>query len=253
MAGLLEGKVAIVTGAAQGIGLACAETFAAAGAKVVVSDLDESAAKAAAEPFGGEGVACDVRDEAAVQQLVAGTVERHGGLHVAVANAGVGFAQPVTAMSLEDWRRVTSVNLDGVFLTLRYAGEHMAGNGGGSLVTIASATATAGSPLLAHYASAKAGAVNLTQTVAQELRGHGVRANAILPGFIETELVKKEKQNFMDMLGLDDFDGLIAQKQGRYGTEGEVAKLALFLASDRSSFCNAGAYLIDGGLTASLL
>lgn len=255
MPGVLDGKVALVTGAGRGIGLAVAQAFVAEGATLVISDLDAGAAQAAAESLGSghEGVGCDVRDEDAVASFVAGAIERHGRIDVAVANAGVGFAQPVVEMSLADWRRTTAVNLDGVFLLLRHAGLAMAAAGSGSLITMASATASGGSPLIAPYAAAKAGAVNLTQTVAIELRAAGVRANAICPGFINTELVTTQKAAFEAGLGLESFDAIIEAKQGRYGTIEEVARLAVFLASDRSSFCNAGAYYIDGGLTASLL
>jgi NAD(P)-dependent dehydrogenase (short-subunit alcohol dehydrogenase family) len=260
MAGKLEGKVAVVTGAAQGIGLAIATRYAAEGATVVLSDLDADRAQAAAEAIGPGATAmgCDVTDEGQVATLIARVVEEHGGLDVAVANAGVAVVAPAVGQSLADWRKVIAVNLDGVFLTLTHAAGAMAASGGGSLVTIASVTAQAGSPLIASYAAAKAGAVNLTKTIAVEMRDHGVRANAICPAFIDTELVKPHKQTFADALGLEamgipDFDAFIAMKQGRYGTEEEVAALATFLASDRSGFCTAGEYNLDGGLRASLL
>lgn len=260
MAGKLEGKVAVVTGAAQGIGLAVARRYVAEGATVVLSDIDGGRAQTAAEGIGAgaTAVACDVTDEGQVAALMATVVDQHGRLDVAVANAGVAVVAPAVGMSLADWRKVTSVNLDGVFLTLTHAAGAMAASGGGALVTIASVTAQAGSPLIASYAAAKAGAVNLTKTIAIEMREHGVRANAICPGFIDTELVKPHKKTFADALGLKtmgipDFDAFIGMKQGRYGTEEEVASLATFLASDRSGFCTAGEYNLDGGLRASLL
>jgi NAD(P)-dependent dehydrogenase (short-subunit alcohol dehydrogenase family) len=260
MAGKLEGKIAVVTGAAQGIGLAVATRYAAEGATVVLSDIDGDAAAAAARALGGSAtaIAADVTDEAQMAALISGVVDAHGGLDVAVANAGIAILGPAVGMSLADWRTVTAVNLDGVFLTLTHAAGAMAASGGGSLVTIASVTAQAGSPLISSYAAAKAGAVNLTKTIAIEMREHGVRANAVCPGFIDTELVKPHKQAFADALGLEamgipDFDAFIAMKQGRYGTEEEVAALATFLASDRAGFCTAGEYNLDGGLRASLL
>jgi NAD(P)-dependent dehydrogenase (short-subunit alcohol dehydrogenase family) len=260
MAGKLEGKIAVVTGAAQGIGLAVATRYAAEGATVVLSDLDGDRAAAAAEAIGGSasGAACDVTAEAQVAALMAGIAEQHGGLDIAVANAGIATVTPLVGQSLADWRKVVSVNLDGVFLTLTHAAGAMAASGGGALVTIASVTAQAGSPLIGSYAAAKAAAVNLTRTIAVEMREHGVRANAICPGFIDTELVKPHKTTFADALGLadlgiPDFDAFIEMKQGRYGTEEEVAALATFLASDRAGFCTAGEYNLDGGLRASLL
>lgn len=260
MAGKLDGKVAVVTGAAQGIGLAIATRYAAEGATVVMSDLDGARASAAAEALGGSAsaIAADVTDENQMAALIAGVVEQHGGLDVAVANAGIALVAPAVGQSLADWRKVMSVNLDGVFLTLTHAAGAMAASGGGSLVTIASVSGQAGSPLIGAYAAAKAGAINLTQTIAVEMRDQGVRGNAICPGFIDTELVKPHKKTFADALGLEamgipDFDAFIAMKQGRYGTEEEVATLATFLASDRSGFCTAGVYNLDGGLRASLL
>ncbi|WP_205696495.1 SDR family NAD(P)-dependent oxidoreductase [Conexibacter sp. SYSU D00693] len=253
MSGRLDGRVAVITGAGKGIGEAIARRFAKEGATVVVSDLDEASAQRVASDVGGTAVACDVREDAQVAALVKTAVEQHGKLDVAVANAGVGIVKPVVESSYEDWRAVTSVNLDGVFSTLRHAGLQMAGNGGGSLVTIASVTGFAGSPLISSYAAAKAGAINLTKTTAVELRDLGVRANAICPGFIDTDLVKDRKSQFEEGLELDDFDAVIEQKQGRYGTPEEVAALAVFLASDRSAFCTGSAFVLDGGLTASLL
>jgi NAD(P)-dependent dehydrogenase (short-subunit alcohol dehydrogenase family) len=254
----LEGRVALVTGAAKGLGRAIATRFAAAGATVVVSDIDAAGAQAAAAELpGGRGhaITCDVRDEDQVRGLVERTVADLGALHVAVANAGVGSPCPLLGMDLAAWREVLSVNLDGVFLTLRYAAPAIIASGGGSIVTLASVTATAGSPLIGHYAAAKAGVVNLTKTAATELRPQNVRVNALLPGFVGTDLVTAARPGFEELLGLPagGFDGLIEQKQGRYGTPEEVAEAALFFASDRSGFCTGSGLVLDGGLDASLL
>ncbi|MBS0448395.1 MAG: SDR family oxidoreductase [Proteobacteria bacterium] len=252
---LLKDKVAIVTGAGRGLGEAVARAYAAEGARVVVSDIDLASAERVAQSLAGaRAVACDVRDPKAVEALVAKTVDAHGRLDVMVPNAGVANLAPLATMSYEQWREVTSVNLDGVFLCLRYAAPVMMGQKSGAIVTMCSVTAQAACALIGHYAAAKAGVMSLTQTAATELRGHGVRVNAILPAFIETDMVTPRKAEFETLLQLPmPFDALIAARQGRYGKPDEVARLAVFLASERSSFCNGGAYVVDGGVRASLL
>ena len=256
MAGLLEGKVAVITGAAKGIGTAIAEAYAGEGATVVVSDIDEGAAKDTASGIqGASSIACDVRSEEQVKNLVDQTVAQHGALHIMVPNAGIGRPVPLLGMDLDEWRAVTSINLDGVFLCIRYAAPAIIAAGGGAIVNICSITAQAGTPLIAHYSAAKAGVMSLTQTAAIELRGQGVRVNAVLPGFIETEMVTSVKGDFERFLGFPEgqFDQVIAMKQGRYGTVNEVARMAVFLASERSSFSNGSPFVLDGGCRASLL
>ncbi|HEU0202189.1 MAG TPA: glucose 1-dehydrogenase [Burkholderiaceae bacterium] len=251
---LLQGKVAIVTGAARGLGEAVARAYAAEGALVIVSDIDGEGARRVAAALPGAGaIACDVRRPQAVEALVAETVQRHGRLDIIVPNAGVANIAPLAQMSYEQWREVTSVNLDGVFLCIRYAAPAMIAQGGGVIVNMCSITAQAACPLIGNYAAAKAGVMSLTQTAAIELRGQNVRVNAILPGFIETEMVKARKRDFETLLGLPDFDQVVAGRQGRYGTADEVAKLAVFLASDRARFSTGSAFVLDGGARASLL
>ncbi len=252
----LEGRVAIVTGAGRGFGAAIATVLGQAGATVVVSDIDEAAAEKVAVTIPrATHLGCDVRDEEQVQALVQDTVSRHGGLHVMVPNAGVGDACPLLQMDLATWRAVTSVNLDGVFLSLRYAAPAIIESGGGTIVTVASVSGTTGSPLIGHYSAAKAGAINLTQTAAAELRPYGVRCNAVLPGFVDTDLVISARPNFEKFMEAPAgaFDALIAQKQGRYGTAEEVAEAVLYLAGERSSFCHGTALILDGGLVSSLI
>lgn len=251
--GQLDGKVAIVTGAGQGIGKAVAEAFAAQGATVVASDLDGDAAASVAAAIGGSAFTADASSEADVQALVQHAVDAHGGLDVMVANAGIAHMAPLVGQNLDEWRKVTSVNLDGVFLATRYGAPAIIARGGGAIVNIASITSQAAAPLIGSYAAAKAGVVSLTQTAAIELRDHGVRVNAICPGFIDTQLVEDRKADF-EALGLPmPFDELIAAKQGRYGTPEEVGKLAVFLAGPRSSFSSGSAYVLDGGARASVL
>ncbi|HEY4006515.1 MAG TPA: SDR family NAD(P)-dependent oxidoreductase [Pseudonocardia sp.] len=251
---VLQGKIAIVTGGAQGLGAAVAAELDSEGALVVVADLNGDAAQATAESLSrGESAVCDVRDDAAVAKLVEDVVSRHGTLDIMVANAGIATITPFTEMDFDTWRSVLAVNLDGVFSTVRYAGRAMAASGGGSIITMASITGFAGSPLIAHYAAAKAGVISLTKTAAVELRGKGVRVNAICPGFIGTEMVLDRKAEFEQALGVDDFGAVIAQAQGRMGEVGDVAPLAAFLASERSRFSNGSTFVVDGGMTASLV
>jgi NAD(P)-dependent dehydrogenase (short-subunit alcohol dehydrogenase family) len=256
MAGLLEGKVAVITGAGKGIGKAIAEAYAAEGATVVISDIDEGLAKETASRISGaSAIACDVRSEEQVKSLIDQTVAQHGGLHILVPNAGIGRPVPLLNMDYDEWRAVTSVNLDGVFLAIRYGAPAIIASGGGAIVNICSITAQAGTPLIANYSAAKAGVMSLTQSAAVELRAQGVRVNAVLPGFVETDMVTAAKPGFEQMLGFAEgqFDQVIAMKQGRYGTVEEVAKMAVFLASDRSSFSNGSPFVLDGGCRASLL
>ncbi|HUS21979.1 MAG TPA: glucose 1-dehydrogenase [Aeromicrobium sp.] len=251
----LQGKTAIVTGSAKGIGFAIAQHLSGAGANVVVSDIDEAGAKSAAAQIPrAVAIASDVRDEEQVKSLVDQAVATFGGLHVMVPNAGIGVVGPIVETDLAAWRAVTSVNLDGVFLCLRYAAPAIIASGGGAIVPVASVTATAGSPLIASYAASKAAVVNLTKTAAVELGQFGVRVNCVLPGFIGTDLVNDRAPEFEAALGLPDggFADFIAQKQGRYGTVDEVAQAVCFLASDESSFCSGSGLALDGGLTASL-
>ncbi|MGV9709809.1 SDR family NAD(P)-dependent oxidoreductase [Gordonia sp. NPDC003424] len=251
----LTGRTAIVTGAAHGIGLEIAHQLCQAGANVVVSDVDEGAAKeAAARMPNATAVACDVRDEDQVKNLIDATVATYGGLHVMIPNAGIAAVAPIVEMDLAAWRSVTSVNLDGVFLAIRYATPAIIASGGGSIVTLGSVTALSGTPLVSSYAATKAAVVNLTKTAATELRAHGVRVNAVLPGFVGTHLVTDQVEAFETALGLPSggFDALIAQKQGRYGTVEEIAKAVLFLAGDESSFCSGSGLVLDGGFDAGL-
>lgn len=250
----LAGKVAVVTGAARGIGLEIARTYAAHGANVVLSDLDHrTAADAARDLPEASAQPCDVRDEDSVAGLIDHVLNLHRQVDIVVANAGIATVSPLTEMSFEMWRTMMSINLDGVFLTVKHAARAMMSAGTpGSIITMASVTALCGTPLVGHYGAAKAGVVNLTKTAALELRPHGIRVNAILPGFAETALVTGNKKAYTDTLGVD-FDAVIAQSQNGYVTVRDVAALALFLAGEKASFCTGAGYVVDGGLTASLI
>jgi NAD(P)-dependent dehydrogenase (short-subunit alcohol dehydrogenase family) len=251
---VLKDKIAIVTGGAKGLGAAVAAELDSEGALVVVTDVDgQGAEKTASNLSRGESAVVDVRDDGAVAKLIEDVVARHGSLDVMVANAGIATVGPVAEMDFETWRSVLAVNLDGVFSSVRHAGRAMAATGGGSIITMASITGFAGSPLIANYAAAKAAVISLTKTAAVEMRGHGVRVNAICPGFIGTDLVTERAHLFEKGLGIDDFGAVINQAQGRLGEVGDVAPLAAFLASERSRFSNGSTFVVDGGMTASLV
>ena len=220
----------------------------------MLSDVEESAAKTAASALPGSvAVRCDVRDQTSVAELFDRAANEYGMVDIAVANAGIATVSPLLEMSFDTWRAMMSINLDGVFLTLQHAARAMiATQTAGSIITMASVTALAGVPLVGHYAAAKAGVVSLTKTAALELRPTGIRVNAILPGFAETELVTANREQYGATAGVD-FDSLIRQGQGGYVSVDDVANLALFLATERSRFCTGGAFVVDGGLTASLI
>jgi NAD(P)-dependent dehydrogenase (short-subunit alcohol dehydrogenase family) len=252
MTDILQDKVAIVTGAAKGIGLAIAKRLSEAGAHVVLADIDaDGASRAAAGVQNGEGAACDVRDEGQVAKLISDTVAKHGHLDVMVSSAGVATVKPLVQMPLEEWREVMSVDLDGVFLCTKHAALAMSQNGGGSIINVASIKAFGGAPATGHYGAAKAGVVSLTKTAALELRAAGIRVNAICPGWVSTDMVSDRKEELESALGVD-FEQVIGQLQGRLGTPEEIAGLAVFLASDRSGFSSGTAYVVDGGATAAL-
>lgn len=250
---VLKGKVAVVTGAAKGLGAAIARELDSEGATVVVSDIDGAGAESVAAGLSdGSAVTCDVRDEEQVTELLGWVDSRYGRLDVMVANAGIATVKPVAEMGIDEWRSVLETNLDGVYSTVRLAANAMAGTGGGSIITMASITGFAGSPLIAHYAAAKAGVISLTKTVATEMRPHGVRVNALCPGWIGTDLVYDRKHEFERALGID-FDQTINRAQGRLGTPEDVAPLAAFLASDRSRFSTGSVFVVDGGMSAALV
>lgn len=252
----MTSPTAIVTGSAKGIGLAIARDLTARGYQVVISDINASDAEVAAKELDGSvSLPCDVRDEDQVRALVDATVEHYGRLDLMVPNAGIGIVAPILETDLAAWRAVTSINLDGVFLALRYAAPAIIASGGGSVVTIASVTATTGTPLVASYAASKAAVVNLTKTAAVELRDHGVRVNAVLPGFIGTDLVNDAAPDFERYLGLPagGFAPVVEVKQGRFGTPEDVARTVGFLADPAQSWITGSAVSLDGGLTSGLL
>ncbi len=244
-----QGRVALVTGAASGIGLAVAHRLAAGGAAVVLADFNEAGAGSAAEKLRSAGakaaaVAVDVTDPVSVAAAVEFTVRTFGALHLAVNNAGIsGPSAPTGEYEIAAWDRVVATDLSSVFYSLRYELPAILAAGGGAVVNMASILGTngfAGSPA---YVAAKHGVVGLTKSAALEYAVQGVRINAVGPGFIETPLLRNvDPAAHRQLVSL--------HPQGRLGTAEEVAELTAFLLSERASFVNGSYHLVDGGYSA---
>ena len=240
----LKDKVAIVTGAASGIGKEIALTFAREGAKVTIADLNQDAANATArelETIGGKGaamsVAMDVSNEAQVDAGVDKVVGQYGRLDILVSNAGIQAVAPVDQFDFADWKQLLAVHLDGAFLTTRAALRHMyrLGNGG-SIIYMGSVHSKEASPLKAPYVTAKHGLIGLAKVVAKEGAKHGVRANVICPGFVRTPLVDKQIPEQAKELGISELEVvknimLKGTVDGEFTTVQDVAEATLFFAS----------------------
>ncbi len=238
--GRLEGKVAIVTGAASGIGKATVELFRNEGATVIGTDVSEDA-----------DVVADAGSDGDVERLVGDVVAKHGGLDIFFANAGIsgGFAS-IVEQTADDWAEILRVNLIGPFLAIKYAAPAIkTRGGGGSIVCTASVAGLRSGAGGAAYSASKAGVINLVQTAAQQLSGSGIRVNAICPGLIETGMTKPIYDIARDR-GQESRIGEI-NPLGRGGRPEEIAQVALFLASDESSYINGAAVVVDGGLSTS--
>ena len=237
--GRLEGKVAIVTGAASGIGKATVELFRNEGATVIGADVSE-----------GADVRADAGSEADVKRLVDDAVAKHGGLDIFFANAGIsgGFAS-ISEQTADDWAEIIRINLIGPFLAIKYAAPAIRARGGGSIVCTASVAGLRSGAGGAAYSASKAGVINLVQTAAQQLSGSGIRVNAICPGLIETGMTKP----IYDMARASGQESRIGEINplGRGGEPAEIARAALFLASEESSYVNGSAIVVDGGLASS--
>jgi NAD(P)-dependent dehydrogenase (short-subunit alcohol dehydrogenase family) len=249
----LKDKVAIVTGAGTGIGKAIAEVFAEEGAKVVVADLNKDTGEQTAESLrraGREASFChtDVSQAAQVENMVNTAVKRYGRLDALVNNAGIMILGRLVETREEDWDRLHSINLKGVFLGCKYAIPAMIRSGGGSIVNIGSVLGFVGDPDLAAYGAAKGGVIALTKVAALTYGPDGVRVNCICPGDVETPLT-------LDYFNTDPDPARLRQEVyskyalRRIATPREVGASAAFLASDESSFMTGSTLVIDGGLT----
>ncbi|MGO2751539.1 MAG: 3-oxoacyl-ACP reductase FabG [Pseudoclavibacter sp.] len=245
----LEGRVALVTGGAGGIGFATAQAFADAGASVVIADLRPDAADAAAARLTGEhlGIEVDVADEGSVERALAEVDKRFGRLDILVNNAGVLRDNLVHKMSLDDWTLVQDVHLRGAFLMSRASQRRMVTARTGRIISLSSIAAT-GNRGQANYSAAKAGIVGLTRTLALELGRYGITANAVAPGFIVTDMTDATARRVgVDPAGYQR-QAADATPVRRVGTPADVASAILFLAGDAASFITGQVLTVDGGL-----
>jgi NAD(P)-dependent dehydrogenase (short-subunit alcohol dehydrogenase family) len=259
--GQVEDKVAIVTGGASGIGAACAATLAREGAKVVVTDIDEPGGRVVAAKITAAGgaaifLAHDVIDEARWRDVVGETESRFGRLDILVSNAGIGLVAPSIAdMTLADWRRQTAINLDGVFLSVKYCIPAMRRAGGGSIIMMSSVAGLRGSPMLAGYCATKGGVRLFAKAIAMECAGtgDGIRVNSVHPGVIDTPIWGKMSTSPTPdgrNAPLDPHEAArLGVPIGRAGQAQDVANGVLFLASDASSYMTGAEIVIDGGIT----
>jgi NAD(P)-dependent dehydrogenase (short-subunit alcohol dehydrogenase family) len=249
----LQGKVAIVTGAASGIGKATAELFAAEGAKVVAADLNERDGAALAERLVDSVVfrRADVAVSDDVRGLVALAEERFGGLDVLFNNAGIAVFKTIEETSEEEWDRVVAVNLRSIYLGIKHAIPAMRRRGGGSIVNTASVHGFATAAGLGAYGATKHGVIGVTKSAALELARDGIRVNAVCPGAVDTPIMRANLRAVGDEA--EQFAKISeAEPIGRVGQPEEIAKAVLWLATDESSFVTGAPFLIDGGLVARL-
>lgn len=260
MPGQLDGKVAVITGAGRGQGLAAAMLFASEGAKIVVNDLDDGSVGTAVDAVrsaGGEavGAAGDVSVPGDVQSVLARAQDAYGGVDILYNNAGIGYSatrrmgvgmDDIVSCTIEDWHRILDINLGGVFLFCKFGIPMLIERGGGSVINTASVAALKGSRNAHAYAASKGGIVALTRAMAVTYGRNGVRVNAICPGVIDTDMIHET------LLGSDAQTTAIQRMtpMARIGTADDIAQMALFLASDAGAFVTGQAIPVDGGVTA---
>jgi NAD(P)-dependent dehydrogenase (short-subunit alcohol dehydrogenase family) len=248
----LEGRTAIITGASRGIGRAIALRFAREGAQVtlVARSADVLADVASQiDDLNGQAlvVTADITDEGAAELIATRTLESFGGIDILVNNAGGNsFMAPLHGMRFSGWKKTMTLNLDSTVHMMQAVLPSMLERGSGSIINVSSVTALRGSPLMSHYGAAKAAVVSLTESAGVELAPLGVRVNALVPGWIETDLTGFVRTD-------DGLEGALIGRvpMGRWGRPEEIAEAALFLASDASSFMTAQSLVVDGGLSAN--
>jgi 3(or 17)beta-hydroxysteroid dehydrogenase len=251
MPGRVEDKVAIVTGAASGIGRGTAEVLAHEGARVVLTDMNEGLGGEAAKAIGGDALFLrhDVSDETSWREVTQATLDRFGRLDVLVNNAGIIVVADIEATTVEQWRRIMAVNAEGVFLGCKHAIPLMRLGGGGSIINISSAAGLVGTPAFPAYSASKGAVRLLTKSVAAHCRekGDAIRCNSIHPGGVDTPLL----HSISGTRALSNIEDIAAPGRAvGYGKPLDIAYLVLYLASDESRFMNGSELAIDGGLTA---
>src|SRR4051794_8118181 len=259
----LTGKGAVITGAAGGIGRAAAGLFVEEGAKVLLVDLDEGALEAAVAGAGADSasyVVADTTQPDQVERFVRTAVERYGGIDVFLANAGIeGRVGPIAEYPIDVFDQVMAVNVRGVWLGLKYAIPVMRERGGGSIVITSSTSGIRGTAGMSAYTTSKHAVIGLMRSAAMECAPHNIRVNTVNPAPIETRMMRSlEQQRAENAERLGDSGATPEQMKAagaariplkRYGEPEEVARLMLFLASDESSFCTGGVYMVDGGVS----
>lgn len=239
----LKGKVAIITGAAKGIGFATAQRFAQEGAKVIIADINQDVVSgAAAQTSNAEGYVMDVTDRASIQSVVDQVMQKHGHIDILINNAGITQDARLIKMTEAQFDTVIDVNLKGVFNCTQLVVPHMLEAGSGAVVNASSVVGLYGNFGQTNYSATKFGVIGFTKTWARELGPKGIRVNAVCPGFIATEMVKAMPENILQDIEKRSW-------LGRLGTPAEMANVYLFLASDEASYINGVALEASGGIS----